>query len=75
MFLSRNHLLLNCEKIVCFRSSTDAIPSCRRIAVTETVEVPPESEIIVRVGHLLELIAKTLVSWRLQKVLLTAVDF
>ena len=36
-FLSRNHLLLNGEKIVCFRSSTDAIPSCSRIAATETV--------------------------------------
>ena len=41
MFFSRNHLLLNGEKIVCFHSSTDAIPSCSRIAVTETVEVPP----------------------------------
>ena len=48
MFLSKNHLLLNGEKIVCFRSSVDAIPSHSRIAVIETVEVPPESEIIVK---------------------------
>ena len=48
IFSSRNHLLLNGEKIVCFRSSVDAIPSCSRIAVTETVEVLPESEIIVK---------------------------
>ena len=47
MFLSKNHLLLNGEKIACFRSSVDAIPTCSRIAITETVEVPPECEIIV----------------------------
>ena len=47
MFLSKNHLLLNGEKIPCFRSSVDAIPSCCRIAVTKTIEVPPESETIV----------------------------
>ena len=41
MFLSKNHLLLNGEKIPCFRSSVDAIPSCCRIAVTKTIEVPP----------------------------------
>ena len=40
MFLSKNHLLLNGEKIACFRSSVDAIPSCCRIAVTKTIEVP-----------------------------------
>ena len=41
MILSKNHLLLNGEKIVCFRSSVDAIPSHSRIAVIETVKVPP----------------------------------
>ena len=48
MFLSRNHLLLNGEKIACFRSSVDAIPTCSRIAILDTVEVPPECEIIVK---------------------------
>ena len=47
MFLSKNHLLLNGEKIACFRSSVDAVPTCSRIAILETVEVPPECEIIV----------------------------
>ena len=46
MFLSRNHLLLNGEKIACFRS-VDALPTCSRIAILETVEVPPECEILV----------------------------
>ena len=45
MFLSRNHLLLNGEKIPCFRS-VDALPTCSRIAILETVEVPPECEIL-----------------------------
>ena len=47
IFLSKNHLLLNGEKINCFWSSVDAIPNCSRLAVTETVVVHPESEIIV----------------------------
>ena len=46
MFLSRKHLLLNGEKIPCFRS-VDALPTCSRIAILETVEVPPECEILV----------------------------
>ena len=45
MFLSKNHLLLNGEKIACFRSSV--LPTCSRTAILETVEVPPECEIIV----------------------------
>ena len=48
MFLSKNHLLLNGEKIACFRSSVDAIPTCSRIAILETFEVPPECAIIVK---------------------------
>ncbi|MEW8546534.1 MAG: reverse transcriptase domain-containing protein [Candidatus Thiodiazotropha sp.] len=48
MFLSKNHLLLNGEKIACFRSSVEAIPTCSRIAIFETVEVPPECEMIVK---------------------------
>ncbi|MCG8078443.1 MAG: retropepsin-like domain-containing protein, partial [Candidatus Thiodiazotropha taylori] len=48
MFLTKNHLLLNGEKIACFRSSVDVIPTCSRIAVIETVKVPPECEIIVK---------------------------
>ena len=48
MFLSKNHLLLKEENIACFRSSVDIIPTCSRIAILETVEVPPECEIIVK---------------------------
>ena len=48
MFLSKNHLLLNGEKIACFRSSVDAIPTCSRVAILETVEVPSECEIILK---------------------------
>ncbi|MEW8548083.1 MAG: reverse transcriptase family protein [Candidatus Thiodiazotropha sp.] len=48
MFLSKNHLLLNGEKISCLRSSTDITPTCCRIAIHENVEVPPECEIIVQ---------------------------
>ncbi|MCG8047770.1 MAG: reverse transcriptase family protein, partial [Candidatus Thiodiazotropha endolucinida] len=48
MFLSKNHLVLNGEKIACFRSSVDALPTCSRIVILETVEVPPECEIIVK---------------------------
>ena len=48
MFLSKNHLLLNGETIACFRSSVDAIPTCGRIAILETVEVPPECEIVLK---------------------------
>ena len=39
---------MNGEKIACFRSSVDAIPTCSRIAILDTVEVPPECEIIVK---------------------------
>ena len=40
MFLSKNHLILNGEKI--------ALSTCCRIAILESVEVPPECEIIVQ---------------------------
>ena len=46
MFLSRNHLLLNGEKIVCFRI-VDALPTCTRIAILEIVEVTLECKILV----------------------------
>ena len=46
MFLSKNYLLLNGKKIACFRS-VDALPTCSRIAILETIEVPPECEILV----------------------------
>ena len=48
MFLSKNHLLLNGEKLACYRSSVDAVPTSSRIAIAETIEVPPECEIIVQ---------------------------
>ena len=47
MFLSKDHLLLNGGKTACFRSSADAVPTCSRIAILDTVKVPPECEIIV----------------------------
>ena len=47
LFLSRNYLLLDGEKIVCFRSTVDLMPTCSRVAILETVEVPPECEMLV----------------------------
>ena len=57
MFLSKNHLILNGENIACFHNSVDAISTCCRIAILESVEVPPESEIIVR-GRPMDMIDK-----------------
>ena len=48
MFLSKNHLILNGEKIACFHNIVEAISTCCRIAILESVEVPPECEIIVQ---------------------------
>ena len=53
VFLSKNHILLNGEKITSYRSSVDIIPSCCRIAINENVEVPPECEIII-MGHAMD---------------------
>ena len=57
MFLSKNHLILNGEKIACFHNSVEAISTCCRIAILESVEVPPECEIIVR-GRTMDTIDK-----------------
>ena len=48
VLLSKNHLMLNGERIACFRSSVDAQPTCCRIALTESTEIPPDCEIIVK---------------------------
>lgn len=48
VLLSKNYLMLNGEKIACFTNSQDAQPSCCRIAIVENVEIPPESEMIVK---------------------------
>ena len=48
LFLSKTHLLLNGEKIACFRRNVDAIPTCSRNAVLETVEIPSEREKIAK---------------------------
>ena len=57
MFLSKNHLILNGGNIACFHNSVDAISTCCRIAILESVEVLPESEIIVR-GRPMDMIDK-----------------
>ena len=48
VLLSKDHLVLNGEKIACYRSTKDANPSCCRIALMENVQVPPGSEMIVQ---------------------------
>ena len=39
---------MNGEKIACFHSSADIIHTCSRIAILESVKVPPECEIIMQ---------------------------
>lgn len=48
VLLSKDHLVLNGEKIVCYRSTNEAQPCCCRIALIENVHVPPGSEMIVK---------------------------
>lgn len=48
VLLSKDYLVINGEKIACFRSTEDAPPACCRIALSESVKIPPESEIIVK---------------------------
>ena len=48
VLLSKDHLLLNGERIACFRSNVDAEPTCCRIALAENIEIPPDCEIIVK---------------------------
>ena len=40
--------MLNGERIACFRSSVDAQPTRCSIALTESIEIPPACEIIVK---------------------------
>ena len=48
VLLSKDHLVLNGEKIACYRSTNEAQPSCCRIALMENVQVPPGTEMIVK---------------------------
>ncbi|MCG8045657.1 MAG: reverse transcriptase domain-containing protein, partial [Candidatus Thiodiazotropha endolucinida] len=48
VLLSKDHLVLNSERIACFHSSVAATPSCCRVAVLESTKLPPECEIIVK---------------------------
>ena len=49
VLLSKDHLVvLNGEKIACYRSTNEAQPSCCRIALMENVQVPPGSEMTVK---------------------------
>ena len=66
VFLSKDHMRLNGERISCFHSSKEAalgtnsggaISTCCRIAILEGVEIPPESEIVVK-GRPLDLFDK-----------------
>ena len=66
VFLSKDHMRLNGERISCFHSSKGAalgtnsggaISTCCRIAILEGVEIPPESEIVVK-GRPLDLFDK-----------------
>ena len=48
VLLSKDHLVLNGERITCFRNTENAPPVSCRIALLESVEIPPECEIIVK---------------------------
>ena len=48
VLLSKDHLVLNGEKIPCFHSTNEAPPGCCHIALTENVQVPPGYEMIVK---------------------------
>ena len=48
VLLSKDHLMLNRERIACIRSVVDAQPICCRIALTKSIEIPPDCEIIVK---------------------------
>ena len=48
VLLSKDHLMLNGEKIACFRNSVDARSTCCRIALAENIEIPPDCEMIVQ---------------------------
>lgn len=44
--ISKGHVILNREKSLCFLHR-NSLSACRRIAVTETVTIPPETEMII----------------------------
>jgi hypothetical protein len=47
IMLSKGYITLKGERIPCFMNQKDAPVNCCRIAVTETVVIPPETEVIV----------------------------
>ena len=46
--LSKDHSILNVEKIACFLNSVDARSTCCRIASAENIEIPLDCEMIVQ---------------------------
>lgn len=48
VLLGRDHMVLNGERLACFRSTQNAPPVCCSIALLENVEIPSECDIIVK---------------------------
>ena len=48
VLLSKDHLMLNGERLACFRSNADARATCCKVVLSESIEVPPESEVIAK---------------------------
>ena len=48
LMLSQQCMKLNGEKIRCFPNSREAQPTCCRVAISEYVEIPPETEVVVQ---------------------------
>ena len=48
LMLTQLCMKLNDEKIRCFPNSREAQPTCCRVAISEYVEIPPETEVVVQ---------------------------
>ena len=48
LILAQQCMKLNGEKICCFPNSREAQPTCCRVAISEYVEIPPETEVVVQ---------------------------
>ena len=48
LMLSQQCMKLNGEKVRCFPNSREAQPTCCRVAISEYVEIPPETEVVVQ---------------------------
>ena len=48
LMLTQLCMKLNGEKIRCFPNSREAQPTCCRVAISEYVEIPPETEVVVQ---------------------------